>query len=57
MAKMLIEQCVERWNDERPEDFITMSEEQKKNAFREFCEWNGFDLTSIEYLFITYSDV
>ena len=52
--KMKIEILVERWNDERPEGFISMSEKQKKEEFKKFCEWNGFDLTRIIDLFIEY---
>ena len=54
MSKMKIEILVERWNDERPEGFISMSEKQKKEEFKKFCEWNGFDLTRIIDLFIEY---
>ncbi len=52
--KMKIEDFVERWNDERPEGFIAMSEKQKKEEFKKFCEWNGFDLTNLIDLFIEY---
>ena len=45
--KMKIEDFVERWNDERPEGFIAMSEKQKKEEFKKFCDWNGFDLTNL----------
>lgn len=54
MAKMKIVEIVERWNDERPEGFISMSEKQKKEEFKKFCEWNGFDLTNLIDLFIEY---
>ncbi len=54
MAKMKIEILIERWNDERPEGFISMSEKQKKEEFKKFCEWNGFDLTNLIDLFIEY---
>ena len=54
MAKMKIVDFVERWNDERPEGFISMSEKQKKEEFKKFCEWNGFDLTKLTDLFIEY---
>ena len=30
MAKMKIEEFVSRWNDERPEGFVSLSEKQKK---------------------------
>ena len=52
--KMKIEILVERWNDERPQGFIAMSEKQKKEEFKKFCEWNGFDLTNLTDLFIEY---
>ena len=52
--KMKIEILVERWNDERPEGFIAMSEKQKKEEFKKFCDWNGFDLTNLADLFIEY---
>ena len=52
--KMKIEILVERWNDERPEGFIAMSEKQKKEEFKKFCEWNGFDLTNLTDFFIEY---
>ena len=52
--KMKIEDFVERWNDERPEGFIAMSEKQKKEEFKKFCDWNGFDLTNLIDLFIEY---
>ena len=52
--KMKIEILAERWNDERPEGFISMSEKQKKEEFKKFCEWNGFDLTNLIDLFIEY---
>ena len=52
--KMKIVEIVERWNDERPEGFISMSEKQKKEEFKKFCEWNGFDLTNLIDLFIEY---
>ena len=52
--KMKIEDFVERWNDERPEGFISMSEKQKKEEFKKFCDWNGFDLTNLADLFIEY---
>ena len=52
--KMKIEDFVERWNDERPEGFIAMSEKQKKEEFKKFCDWNGFDLTNLTDLFIEY---
>lgn len=52
--KMKIEILVERWNDERPEGFISMSEKQKKEEFKKFCDWNGFDLTKLTDLFIEY---
>ena len=52
--KMKIEILVERWNDERPEGFISMSEKQKKEEFKKFCDWNGFDLTNLADLFIEY---
>ena len=52
--KMKIEILVERWNDERPEGFISMSEKQKKEEFKKFCDWNGFDLTNLTGLFIEY---
>ena len=54
MAKMKIEILIERWNDERPEGFISMSEKQKKEEFKKFCDWNGFDLTNLTGLFIEY---
>lgn len=56
MAKMWIEEIVERWNDERPDNFITMSELQKRAEFKKFCDWNGFDLTRLENYFIEYVD-
>ena len=34
MAKMKIVDFVERWNDERPEGFISMSEKQKKKSLK-----------------------
>ena len=35
--KMKIEEFVSRWNDERPEGFIAMSEKQKKKEeFKNF---------------------
>ena len=52
--KMKIEILVERWNDERPEGFISMSEKQKKEEFKKFCDLNGFDLTNLTGLFIEY---
>ena len=52
--KMKIDILVERWNDERPEGFISMSEKQKKEEFKKFCDWNGFDLTNLADLFIEY---
>ena len=52
--KMKIEEFVSRWNDERPEGFIAMSEKQKKEEFKKFCDWNGFDLTNLTDLFIEY---
>ena len=52
--KMKIEILVERWNDERPQGFIAMSEKQKKEEFKKFCDWNGFDLTNLTDLFIEY---
>ena len=52
--KMKIEILVERWNDERPEGFIAMSEKQKKEEFKKFCDWNGFDLTNLADFFIEY---
>ena len=52
--KMKIEILVERQNDERPEGFISMSEKQKKEEFKKFCDWNGFDLTNLADLFIEY---
>ena len=52
--KMKIEIFVERWNYERPEGFISMSEKQKKEEFKKFCEWNGFYLTKLTDLFIEY---
>ena len=52
--KMKIEILVERWNDERPQGFIAMSEKQKKEEFKKFCDWNGFDLTNLADLFIEY---
>ena len=52
--KMKIEILVERWNDERPQGFIAMSEKQKKEEFKKFCDWNGFDLTKLTDLFIEY---
>ena len=54
MAKMKIEEFVSRWNDERSEGFISLSEKQKKEEFKKFCEWYGFDLTRIIDLFIEY---
>lgn len=54
MAKMKIEEFVSRWNDERSEGFVSLSEKQKKEEFKKFCEWNGFDLTRIIDLFIEY---
>ena len=32
MAKMKIEILIERWNDERPEGFISMSENRKRRV-------------------------
>lgn len=54
MVKMQIEDMVERWNEERPDDFSTLSEKQKREEFKKFCEWNGFDLTRIIDLFVEY---
>ena len=34
--KMKIEILVERWNDERPQGFIAMSEKQKKKNSKNF---------------------
>ena len=34
--KMKIEEFVSRWNDERPEGFIAMSEKQKKKNSKNF---------------------
>ena len=52
--KMKIEEFVSRWNDERPEGFIAMSEKQKKKEeFKKFCEWNGFDLTKLTDLLLS----
>ena len=52
--KKKIEILVERWNDERPQGFIAMSEKQKKEEFKKFCDWNGFDFTNLADLFIEY---
>lgn len=56
MAKMEIQEIVERWDVERPEGFLGMSKKQKKEEFKRFCEWNGFDLTRLENYFIEYVD-
>lgn len=56
MAKMKIEEFVSRWNDERPSDFIAMSEKQKKEEFKKFCDWNGFDITRLADYFTEYAD-
>ena len=53
MAKMKIEEFVSRWNDERPEGFVSFPKTEKEE-FKKFCEWNGFDLTRIIDLFIEY---
>ena len=52
--KMKIEILVERWNDERPQCFIKKKKKQKKEEFKKFCDWNGFDLTNLTDLFIEY---
>ncbi|MFZ1604154.1 MAG: hypothetical protein WAT57_01595 [Enterococcus aquimarinus] len=54
MAKMKIVEIVERWNDEKPEGLLMMSKKQKKEEFKKFCDWNGFDLTNLADLFIEY---
>ena len=48
---MKIEILVERWNDERPQGFIAMSEKQKRRI-QKFCDWNGFDLTNLTDLLL-----
>ena len=55
MAKLKIEEMIDRWKEEKP-NLLGKTQAEKEKALRDFCAWNGYNLENLMEYFWEYSE-